>query len=115
MLLKDAVSYYANNDSSVYCVLLDATNAFDTVQYFQLFEILIDRFLPASVNRLLFNMYLEQKTQVNWNSMSTELFVVLNGVKQGGIDLETLRVVRNMLWAVGHYCINFFYLHCCLC
>ena len=93
MLLKETVSYYTNNDSSVYCILLDATKAFDRIQYSRLLEILLDRNFPALVNRLrsvlylehLYHLYLEQKTQVNWNGVSTESFFVFNGVKQGGI------------------------------
>ena len=80
-LLRKAVSYYTNNDLFVYCVLLDTTTAFDRVQYSKLFEILLDGNLPASVYSLLFIIYLEQKTQNNWNGVSIELFVVLNGVR----------------------------------
>ena len=34
MVLKEVISYYVNNGSSVYCTLLDATNAFDRVEYY---------------------------------------------------------------------------------
>ena len=39
MLLKEAVVYYINNDSSVLCEMLDDTKAFDRVNYITLFEI----------------------------------------------------------------------------
>ena len=32
MVLKEAISYYINNDSSVFCTLLVATKAFDRVE-----------------------------------------------------------------------------------
>ena len=40
MILKEAVSYYINYVSSVFCTLLDATKAFDRVDYCKLFRIL---------------------------------------------------------------------------
>ena len=33
MVLKEAIAYYVNNGSSVFCTLLDATKAFDRVEY----------------------------------------------------------------------------------
>ena len=33
MVLKEAILYYINNGSSVFCTLLDATKAFDRVEY----------------------------------------------------------------------------------
>ena len=76
MLLKDAVSYYTNNDSSVDCVLLGETKGCHKVQFCKLFQSLLNRNMPTSVNRLLFNMFLEQKTEVNWNGVFTKSFAV---------------------------------------
>ena len=36
MILKETVSYYIHNGSSVYCTFLDATKAFDRINYRQL-------------------------------------------------------------------------------
>ena len=38
---QDVVNYYVKHNSSVYCVLLDASQAFDRVQYVKLFEVLL--------------------------------------------------------------------------
>ena len=43
MVLKDAILYYVNHGSSVFCIFLDATKAFDRVQYCSLFDKLLDR------------------------------------------------------------------------
>ena len=43
MVLKEVISYYVNNGSSVFCVFLDATKAFDRVQYSSFFHKLLDR------------------------------------------------------------------------
>jgi len=49
MILKESVAYYVNNGSSVYCCFLDATKAFDHVEYCKLFRMLIKRNLPFVV------------------------------------------------------------------
>ena len=36
MVLKEAINYYISNGSSVFCTLLDATKAFDRVDYCKL-------------------------------------------------------------------------------
>ena len=41
MVLKEAIAYYVNNGSSVFCTLLDATKAFDRVEYVRLFKLLM--------------------------------------------------------------------------
>jgi len=85
MILKESVAYYVNNGSSVYCWFLDATKAFDRVEYCKLFRMLMKRQLPSVVLRLLCNMYLNHMTLVEYNGFKSAAFKVLNGVKQGGI------------------------------
>ena len=48
MVLKEAIAYYVNNGSSVFCTLLDATKAFDRVEYVKMFTLLLDRKLPPT-------------------------------------------------------------------
>ena len=69
MILKEAASYYINYGSSVYCMLLDATKAFDRVDYSKLCRILIDKKLPTVCIRLLANMYTNHVTRVAWNGV----------------------------------------------
>ena len=90
LLLKETVSYYTRNHSSVYCVLLDATKAFDRISYVKLFRKLIDRKLPAIVVRFLVNLYSEQAMRVQWDFYKSDSFNVHNGVKQGAIFSPTL-------------------------
>jgi len=85
MILKESVAYYINNGSSVYCCFLDATKAFDRVEYCKLFRMLTKRQLPSVVLRLLCNMYLNHMTLVEYNGFKSAAFKVLNEVKQGGI------------------------------
>ena len=55
--LKEAISYYVNNGRSVFCTLLDATKAFDRVEYVKLFKLLMVRDIPLVSLRFLLNMY----------------------------------------------------------
>ena len=57
-------SYYVNNGSIVNVLLLDASKAFDRVNYCMLFKKLIDKGMCPLVVRLLLHMYIHQKLQV---------------------------------------------------
>ena len=85
MILKESLSYYVNNNSSVYCTFLDASKAFDRVEYSKLFRLLMKRKLPAIVLRMLCNMYISHGAQIQWNGVCSTTFEVFNGVKQGAI------------------------------
>ena len=89
-VLKETLSYYTQNDSSVYCVLLDASKAFDRISYTKLFNCLIDRNLPAIVIRFLINLYTDQSMCVKWIASRSSSFAVYNGVKQGAISSPIL-------------------------
>jgi len=42
-VLKEALSYYVTNHSNVFCSFLDATKAFDRINYCKLFRLLLKR------------------------------------------------------------------------
>ena len=84
-LLLNTVEYYRENDSDCYMLLLDASKAFDRVEYVKLFSDLLERKLCPIVLRLLMNMYVNQCLQVRWNSLVSDRFSIANGVKQGGV------------------------------
>ena len=85
MLLKEAIANYVNNGSTVYCTMLDATKALDTVEYCKLFRLLVSRDLPSAWIRLLLNMYTNSSTRLAWNGICSAMFLVEHGVKQGGV------------------------------
>lgn len=76
MVLKESIAYYVNNGSSVYCTFLDASKAFDRVEYSKLFRLLVKRQLPAVILRMLYNMYVIHVTCVNWNGVRSSVFIV---------------------------------------
>ncbi|CAL4123305.1 unnamed protein product, partial [Meganyctiphanes norvegica] len=81
----ETIEYYKNNGSNVHTLLLDASKAFDRVNYIKLFNKLLDRGMCPLTVRLLLNMYTTQKLQVKWNSNISPKFDVTNGVRQGGV------------------------------
>ena len=84
-LLKETIDYYAERDSDCYMLMLDASKAFDRVEYVRLFTLLRERALCPVVLRLIMNMYVNQCIQIKWNSMISEKYGIANGVKQGGV------------------------------
>ena len=85
MILKETLEYYRHNKSTVYCTMLDATKAFDRVEYCKLVRLLLNKKLPAVIIRVLLHMYLLHFTKVAWNGTCLRRFRVLNGVRQGAI------------------------------
>jgi Reverse transcriptase (RNA-dependent DNA polymerase) len=76
MVLKETIAYYVQQDSMVYCTMLDVTKAFDRVQYCKLFRLLVDRKLTAVWVRLLANMYMNSSTPIAWNRICSATFPV---------------------------------------
>ncbi len=65
--------------------MLDASKAFDRVNYCKLFRILLEKNIYHLYYRLLLNMYVSQKLSVRWQSTHSSYFNVSNGVKQGEV------------------------------
>ena len=84
-MVLETIAYYKSRGSKVHMVLLDASKAFDRVDYIKLFDKLIDRGMCPLTVRLLLNMYTHQQLQVKWNSCKSPKFKVTNGVRQGGV------------------------------
>merc|ERR1739840_1626 len=83
-MAMETIEHYTNKGSNVHALLLDASKAFDRVDYIKLFNKLLDRGLYPLTVRLLLNMYTKQKLQVKWNNSISSKFGVTNGVRQGG-------------------------------
>jgi len=58
MVLKGTLAYYVVDGGSAFCMFLDATKAFDRIDYCKLFRELLRRDLPAIYVRLLCNRIL---------------------------------------------------------
>ena len=84
-MIRETISYFVNKGSNVYGLVLDATKAFDRINYCKLFRILLERNVNPLICRLLLNMYTNQKLRVKWANEFSSEFSVSNGVKQGGV------------------------------
>ena len=93
MVLNEVLSYYVNNGGSVFCTFLVASNAFDRVNYSQLFKLLVHRMFQSVSVRLALNVYISHICRVSWNGVSSVRFSVLNGVKHGKVISTVLFVV----------------------
>ena len=84
-MVLETVSHFNNNGSDVYGLFLDASKAFDRINYHMLFRKLIKKKLPGIYIRSLFNMYTNSRLQIKWNNVLSTPFNCTNGVKQGGV------------------------------
>ena len=84
-MIRETISYFVNKGSNVYGLVLDATKAFDRINYCKLFRILLKRNIDPLICRLLLSMYTNQKLRVKWANEFSNEFSVTNGVKQGGV------------------------------
>jgi len=65
MVLKECLAYYTVDGGSAFCTLLDATKAFDRVNYCKLFQLLLKRNIPSVYLRFLFNLYTNSVARVS--------------------------------------------------
>lgn len=84
-VVKETIQHYLNNDSRVYLCLLDATAAFDRVEYVKLFKLLKTRDLCPIICRFLLLLYTSQSIRIRWGKSCSPAFDISNGVKQGGV------------------------------
>ena len=89
-LFKETVAYFTSNNCTVYCILLDASKAFDRVCYAKLFLKMLIRNISPIVVPFLMTLYCNQFYSVEWNHHSSATFPVYNGVRQGAVCSHVL-------------------------
>lgn len=82
-VLKRTVSRFCNEGSYVFACFVDLRKAFDMVNYWKLFEMLLNQGVDKSVVRVLCNIYTSQRMCVRWDGHISNDFSCLNGVRQG--------------------------------
>jgi len=84
-LLRRVIQHFNNRSSNVYVASIDASKAFDRVNHYKLFSILIKKGLPSYFVHTIYNWYSRLNVKIKWqNSLSSPLSV-LSGVRQGGV------------------------------
>ena len=84
-LLKQVVEYYNSKSTPVFVCYLDASKAFDKVNYWLLFRKLMKRKVPYIFICFLMYWYTNQTYCIQWGNCKSNSFHPKNGVKQGGI------------------------------
>jgi hypothetical protein len=84
-VLKETICHYVRGGCNVYGLFLDASKAFDRINYTKLFKLLIKKGMDIKLVRCLLYMYTNQALKVNWNGIISNEFKAQNGVKQGGV------------------------------
>lgn len=83
--LRQAIEYFNERCSNVYIASLDASKAFDRVNHFKLFSVLIRKGLPNCFINTIINWYCKLSVVVRWNGHDSATLAVLSGVRQGGV------------------------------
>ena len=60
-------------------LLLDASKAFDRIEYVKLFQTLCYRKICPTVLRLIMHMYVNQKILIRWNQLLSQTYASSNG------------------------------------
>ena len=68
VILKEVLHHYINGNSNVYCCLLDASKAFDKINYGKLFSTLLQRNVNVYCIRLIVDSYVRQISRVSWGN-----------------------------------------------
>ncbi len=107
--MLEAVNHFQQNNTDVYVLLLDASKAFDKVNYVKLFHLLLERGVDPITVRCLLYMYTNQHVDVMWNNHRSSHFPTSNGVKQGGVLSRILfgLYIDELLYRLkqsGHRC-----------
>ena len=84
-LFKKTVEYYRRRGSHVFCCFLDATKAYDRVNYWKLFDIMFQNDAPIAITKLLINWYSNQELNVRWGAVVSDCFSMQNGLRQGSL------------------------------
>jgi len=83
MLLKELLRFYRDHGSNMFVCFLDASKAFDRVDYSILFRKLITCKVPPYILRLLWNWYGHHYARIQWAGTFSDNFSICNGVRQG--------------------------------
>src|SRR5215469_10441436 len=84
-VLKETISSYLNNKSSIYAAFIDLTKAFDKVNHNILFQKLLKLGIPNILLNIIVYIYENQSAFVRFNNKVSKSWKIRNGVRQGGV------------------------------
>ncbi|ELT99783.1 hypothetical protein CAPTEDRAFT_125914, partial [Capitella teleta] len=71
-VLNETIQYYLNGGNTVHVMLLDASRAFERVEFVKLFTVLCSKGMCPVVARILANMYIMQQFRVRWQTETSD-------------------------------------------
>ena len=83
--VRQVIEYFNERGSNVYVAALDASKAFDKVNFYKLFSSLVHCGLPVHIIDSIVNWYSKLSIVVRWCGHLSAALSVLSGVRQGGI------------------------------
>ena len=97
--MQAVIKYYKNGGSNVSAILLDDSKAFDCVNYVKLLSLLLDKGLCPIITVFLIISYDIQKARIRLQDCFSNIFQLMNGVKQGVI-ISTVLFTKylDILW-----------------
>ena len=84
-MIKETVSSYIYKKSNVYSAFLDLSKAFDKVNHHILVNKLCNSRVPSIIVNIILEIYSKQQVFINFNDNKGELWLLENGVRQGGV------------------------------
>ena len=101
-VFKQTVEYYTSQGSHVFTCFIDFNKAFDSVNYWKLFQKLLDDGVNYLIVNLLAYWHCSQSAVVRWHNTVSSKFCISNGVRQGGVLSPYLftRYIRDLIYTV---------------
>ena len=84
-VLKRTVEYFTERGSHVFTCFIDFSKAFDKVNYWKLFNKLLDDRIDVNIVAILSFWYSQQEVCVRWQSSVSSSFKIGNGTRQGSV------------------------------
>ena len=83
--MKQVTDYYTERGSHVFACFVIFSKAFDRVNYWKLFHVLLDDGVDKQIIRLLSYWYSDHEACVRWHNCTSTFFKTDNGTRQGGV------------------------------
>jgi len=84
-VVNTTIDYYVSRGSHTFVCFIDATKAFDRVNYWKLFGQLLDDNIDLSVVNFIAFWYRNQQARVRWQATVSDSFYIGNGTRQVGV------------------------------
>jgi len=114
--VRSVINHYTAFGSTLNLCAIDILKAFDRMNHSGLFLKLMDRLLPVNVLLILEKWFENCYTCVKWGSITSCMFQLTRGIRQGGVLSPYLFAVYvdDLITSVGHIRFGCFYKSTCI-